>query len=238
MSPAFALWIPVFSAVIGASGDAEEIRAFHGSTEHGLVLARAKIRAGRQKLRLKRFAAAARDLQEGGTGLEDAFDRLAGLDEILQAWLLLADAELQARHRVEAERAAEAVARLYADRLPATGAKSSALRVLLEEAARRVSHGARGTLRITSVVKGQAVYLDGRPQGRTPERLELPVGRHFVLVETPLGQIPYRVDLPEGASLSVGQGDTDEVCPEISDVPDELGQAPRAARRPVLPRRR
>jgi hypothetical protein len=72
--------------------------------------------------------------------------------------------------------------------------------------------------------------------------LELPVGRHYAMVATPLGQIPYRVDLHAGEKLQVGQGEPGENSPDsLSDEGLEgiEGNAPgRAARRPVLPHRR
>ncbi len=216
----------------------DETAPFHGSSEHGLLLARAKIDAGRRALHRRRFAAAAVDLQAGCLGLEDAFDRLSEFDEIPRGWLLAAKAELAAGHRAEAAQAAEVVARLSPDLPLASLGKGSALQVLLADAMRRVSQGPRGTLRVTSVVKGQAFYLDGKPAGRTPARLELSAGRHFILVETPLGQIPYRVEVEEGANLRVGQGETDEITPDLVDLGNETTPAARAARRPVLPHRR
>jgi len=226
--------------------DSEEIRAFQGSSEHGLVQARARVFGGERDLRGGRCARAKDELRAGIEGLEDAFDRLAGLDELRGAYLLLAEAALRSRDRREAERAAENLARLEPAELKLERlARYPGLRELLLAAARRVGAGPRGVLQVTSVVRGQAITVDAQSRGNTPERIELPVGRHFVWVHTPLGSIAYRVDLHEGESLRVGQGETGEVVDELSpepsedvDVTERGGASVRAARRPVLPHRR
>jgi hypothetical protein len=229
----------ICSLFLGAVDAKGEVMPFHGSTERGLLVARAKIAAAQHQLRLRRYALAERNLQDGLAGLEDAFDRIDGIAEIREAWLRLAEAALRARHPREAEHAAEAVARLSPEGLTTSNVASPRLLALLEEARRRVKDGPWGTLHVTSVIRGQVVYIDGAPRGRTPERLDLPIGRHFLMIETPLGRIPYRVDLGEGEGLRVGQGDTDEVHPEEDwDLPREQAAETRAARRPVLPHRR
>jgi hypothetical protein len=227
--------------------NSEEIRAFQGSSEHGLVQARARVLAGERDLRRGNCARAEGELRTGVEGLEDAFDRLTGLDELRKAYLRLAEAALRSRDRPEAEGAAESLARLDPAEVELERrACPPTLRQLLRAAAQRVGAGARGVLLVTSVVRGQAITVDAQPRGKTPQRIELPVGRHFVRVQTPLGAIAYRVDLHEGESLRVGQGETGEVVDEISSElnrdeeqgPEKGGSPARAARRPVLPHRR
>jgi PEGA domain len=218
----------------GSSMEIGDIGPFHGSNEHGLLLARARTQAGLRQLRRRRFAKAALDLRAGRDGLEDSFDRLAGIDEILQADLWLAEAELQAGHRAEAERAAESVACLAPDYHPAGSTQPEAVSRLLATARHRVNVGPHATLRVTSVVDGQGVILDGARRGVTPETFQLAPGRHFVMVETPLGAIPYRVDLDASSDLRVGLGHS---APEDEQPADMPGPQRRARRRPVLPHR-
>jgi PEGA domain len=215
------------------SPTAREVAAFRGSTERGLLEARARVQRGVELLRRGRLTAAVQALRQGADQLEDSFDRLPGLTEIVQAWLLLIQAELRAGQGAEARSAAEVIAVL--GQVPPVDSPSS-VRALLEDAARRVRAGPHAVVRVTSVVKGQTIEVDGQTRGVTPERLELPIGRHFIWVQTPLGPIPYRVDLREGESVRVGQGETDEL-PEDWDA-ELAAPVSHAARRPVLPHRR
>jgi hypothetical protein len=218
--------------------NAREVAAFRGSTERGLLEARARVERGAELLRRGRLAGATQALRQGADQLEDSFDRLAGLSEIVQAWLLVVQAELRAGHRDEARRAAEVLA-VLGQPVPTDSPLPASVRVLLEDAARRVRMGPHGAVRVTSVVKGQTIEVDGRLRGVTPERFELPVGRHFIWVQTPLGPIPYRVDLSEGERVRVGQGETDELPDEWdADLAASGNGSPHAARRPVLPHRR
>jgi hypothetical protein len=209
-----------------------QVAAFRGSTEHGLLEARARVRRGERQLHRRRFAEAVALLEEGCAGLEDSFDRLSGLAEIADARVLIMQAWLGAGNRMEALRTAESLAALA--QAPPDGRDTPRVRALMEDAQRRVRQGPHGAVRVTSVVKGQAIELDGLARGVTPEDFELPVGRHFIWVQTPLGPIPYRVDLHEGESIRVGQGEPEEV---VDEAPEEAGTI-HAARRPVLPHRR
>jgi hypothetical protein len=179
-------------------------------------------------------AEAARILSEGCLGLEDAFDRLPNLTELLEARLQLAQAELRAGHR-EAALAAMSSSAVLAQLALSHRRLSRGLRRLVEEAQHRLREGPHGSVRVTSVVLGQAIAVDGQPGGVTPQRFNLPAGRHFIWVQTPLGPIPYRFDLREGESLRVGLGELED----LSEVPDESTAEPatHAARRPVLPHR-
>jgi hypothetical protein len=217
-----------------------EVPAFRGSTERALLEARGRVRRGEHLLRRHRFREATAALMTGCTGLEDSFDRLSGIDEIVGCYLSLLRAELGVGHHVEALQAAEIIAVLgHVDGFRGT---TRALRDVLAAARRRVDTGPRGFLRVTSTVEGQPFEVDGAPRGMTPADLELPAGRHYAMVETPLGQIPYRIDLHAGEGLQVGQSEPGAIFPDpLGDEGlegTEGNAAGRAARRPVLPHRR
>jgi hypothetical protein len=117
--------------------------------------------------------------------LAESGERLAyagAVAELRELYFWLAGSLAKAGRPAEAQRAFARAADLGVT-LPEPGLMPPEVVAALEAGLKAAASRARARLRVLSLPRGAALTVDGRPAGRAPATLTLPVGEHFVAAE-------------------------------------------------------